>query len=124
MQSSGETVTLDVAFAPAATVRGVLRNAANVPVPMQLVYATINGIADAAYAYTDQDGVYELRNVALGTVSVAAGGNPTARGTVTLQTAGEIVTLDLTLPATGVVTGTVVTSAGQPAASLAVEHHE
>ena len=116
LQTSGETATLDIAFGPTATVRGVLRTAANVPVPYETVYATINGIADAAYAYTDQDGVYELRYVPLGTISVAAGYNPTARGTATLQTADEIVTLDLTLPATGVVTGTVVTSAGQPAA--------
>jgi hypothetical protein len=114
VQTSGETVPLDIAFGPTAIVRGTLRNAANVPVPYTSVYATINGMADAAYAYTDENGVYELPNVALGTVTVVAGNSTAARGTVTLQTPGEIITLDLTLPATGVVTGIVTTSAGQP----------
>ena len=102
------TTTADVSLQPSGSVQGVLRDANGNPMPSAYVYADSSGLAYSRYTTTDDQGTYRLDNIALGQVTVTAYTDVlSATGQGTLASVGQLLTVDLTLPPTGTITGTV-----------------
>jgi hypothetical protein len=121
ISNPGETLTLDLSL-PVSVVKGVVRFADGVtPSQYPSVYARQTdgrGLTKTFYGnYGDGDGNYMVVGVGAGDFElVAEDGSTPIYGTASgsLADAASVVTLDVTLPPTGVVTGTVLNEAGAP----------
>jgi len=115
-------VILDITLQPSGTVTGLVRDGAGGPVPSASVYVTSSGLSFSRSTTTDASGVYRVDYVALGNVTVTAYGPGalSATGTGALTEAGQVVTIDVQLPATGTLSGTVYDEAGAPVPSARV----
>lgn len=107
-------VTADVTLAPSGTVTGTVRNAAGV-LPFAYTALTSTGLAFDRFGRADAQGVYRFDRVALGDFTVQAMDGATglsASESGNLAAPGDTATIDLTLPATGTVMGTVFAGGG------------
>jgi hypothetical protein len=121
--TSGEVVTADFTL-PVSVVRGTVTQADGYPVPWPNVFVTRHAPDEATYfpSWRNDEGQYIVLGVPVGTFEVTAQDDVGVTATVS----GEIVdlassvTVDVTLPATGVVSGAVRNADGTPAAGAEV----
>jgi hypothetical protein len=107
-------VVVDVLLQSSGTVMGTVRDASGAVVASATVGVLSAGLAFTRVALTDATGVYSLSGVALGTLMVQACDpvSPFLCGLASgrLTSDGQIATLDVALPATGTVSGTILTA--------------
>jgi hypothetical protein len=113
------TATQDIIFSNTATVRGTVRTQAGQPVTAGSVQIQFLNFTRSAVGI-GEDGSYVLTGVPAGRFSVTAfvnhpQGSPTARTISVTTVAGRVVTADITLPATGTVSGVVRDASGNAA---------
>ena len=97
------------------TVTGIVRDSNGNPVPFTSVALATTGTSFNLFGSTDSLGVYRFTRVPLGpfTVQAVLFANQTfATVDGAISTDGQVVTLDVTMPATGTVFGTVFASDG------------
>jgi hypothetical protein len=111
-------VSLDVTIEASGTVTGTVLYGPGQPAPF--AYVTISNSRVSRLVYTDADGRFELRRIALGPfqVDVEAQLAGSTSGTVTAD--GETVVADVLLPASGTVMGIVRDAGGARASSVPV----
>jgi hypothetical protein len=117
-----EPLVADVTLPPAATVSGTFRNKANLPVPYATVYVRSSGLDLDRYAYTDENGIYRVDQLALGNITVLGKENQTgliATGTGILSSSASIVNIDIKTDNSLRVTG-LVTDNGVPVQGASV----
>ena len=117
-----EPLVTDVTLPPAATVTGTFRNKANQPVPNATVYVRSSGLDLDRYAYTDENGIYRVDQLALGNITVLGKENQTgliATGTGILSSSASIVNIDIKTDNSLRVTG-LVTDNGVPVQGASV----
>lgn len=121
---ANELLTLNLILPSSGVVTGVLRDKNNAPVRDATVYVRSSANDAARYATTDQNGMYRLERVALGTITVAArthGSAPlVAVATGQLATADAVLNVDLQAESTVPVSGRVLSSSGAPVANATV----
>ncbi|MBI3472811.1 MAG: carboxypeptidase regulatory-like domain-containing protein, partial [Candidatus Solibacter usitatus] len=115
----------DLIFSQTGIVKGAVRKADGTPASNADIELLRTDPPLAVYTEADDSGVYAVTAVPEGTYAVTAwlwtpyGSSLTAEGSVTVSI-GQTVQLDLAMPATGAITGTVRKATGDPAASVYV----
>src|SRR5262249_2821585 len=108
-------VTQDVTMPPSGTVTGTVTDSNGAAVQFGEVVVADPGDSFDNFTRTDQNGVYQFLRVAAGTVFIQANDNRFSTfGTATgaLTTEDQILTINVSLPATGTVQGMVFQSDG------------
>jgi hypothetical protein len=123
LASSGTTLNLNINLPAAGTVTGAVFDSGGNPVPSASVVLADPGISFTNFTNTDQNGVYQFTGIAAGPFFLQATrfnqSFGAASGNITSD--GQTVTVNLTLPDTGSVSGTVFLSNGvTPAANAQV----
>src|SRR5215471_18141364 len=118
-------VIQDVTMPPSGTVTGTVTDSSGAAVQFGEVVVADPGDSFDNFTRTDQNGVYQFLRVAAGTVFIQAndrGFNTFGTGTGTLTSEDQVLTINVSLPATGTVQGTVFLSDGTtPAPNVNVE---
>jgi len=113
--------TANVSLKPSGNVVGVLRDANNNPVPNISIQVVSSGLNYQRSTTTDAQGAYRVDDIAVGRVTVQAFAYPwIAVGRGDLTATGQTITVDLALPPTGTLTGTVRNASGAPVAGARV----
>ncbi len=115
---------VDIQMPPTGSITGIVRDAADTPVPGARVILQAAEQSNSVSVNADAQGVYRFEQVPLGTFTLQADESNNLGVAAllwgVLSQSGEVVTLDATLPAVGDVTGTVFDSANNPAANARV----
>jgi hypothetical protein len=115
------TVVLNVTLPPSGKVVGTVFNADGTPAQFVSLSLSNNTLGRDSFTNADRLGNYEFDHVALGPFSIQAASNTFATGEGAIASDGQVVTLNLKLPAIGAVTGTIFQSDGvTPAANASV----
>jgi hypothetical protein len=115
-----QAVTLNIVL-QSGSVTGTVRDAGGNPLPFVSVVLSNDGISFDRFGSTDGLGVYRFDRAALGSFSVQAVSNTLASASGFLATDGQTVAVDVSLPATNSVFGTVYNTDGiTPVGSAAV----
>lgn len=111
LTATGQTAVADIAFLGKATVTGVVMNPANAPVVGAAVELNGRGIFGGRHtATTNAEGVYTIPDVFIGAFDVVARAEMNrlgGRASGEIQQDGQTVTANITLVASGNITGTV-----------------
>ncbi|HEV8348494.1 MAG TPA: carboxypeptidase regulatory-like domain-containing protein [Vicinamibacterales bacterium] len=123
IESIATPATVDVTLAPSGTIEGVVRNAAG-PVPFADVALSGSGQSFDRFVSADENGFYQFRRVALGSVVVqgcdfSIGGGVCGTGSAAITTDNETQVVNITVSESGGVQGTV-TDGGNPVANSRV----
>jgi hypothetical protein len=114
LASAGTVATININLPAAGVVTGTVFDASGAPVPFAQVALADPGDSFTSFGSTDQTGVYQFKLIAAGPFFVQASGSSsrfvTATGSITAD--GQTVTVNLTLPDTGSVSGTVFAANG------------
>jgi hypothetical protein len=103
------------------TVTGTVRDAGGNPLPFVSVALSSDGISFDRFGSADSLGIYRFDRVALGSFTVQSSSITLASASGFLATDGQTITLDINLPATNSVFGTVFNSDGiSPVANPAI----
>jgi hypothetical protein len=108
-------VQLDITLPAGMTVNGTVKDASGSPVPYAEVNASSNSLPYDRYGITDEQGQYTLERVPAGQVFVNARNQDTrveALGFGTTGADGSTQTINVNLPATGTLKGTVLRADG------------
>lgn len=118
-------VTLDVTLPPTGSVSGHVYGPTGIPIPNTWVALISSAAAWDQWTSTDSTGSYSFDRVAVGSVLLqtcdySTGWEVCGSAAGTLTQANQSLIVDIVLPGTGSLFGTVVNSAGQPVASSQV----
>jgi hypothetical protein len=116
--SLSETINLDINLQGDANLTGTIRDAQGAVVPNAQVTIVSTGRSDLnRFASANAQGVYQVSRIALGTVTARARApifNGEGNATIVLGTQSSTTTLDITIPPTGSIRGTVLGPQGNP----------
>jgi len=115
-------IVLNIALQPAGMVSGVVRNRDNLPVVNAEVYVRSSALDVDRYVMTDANGTYSVNRVAFGDISVIArdpSSNLVGNASGHLESNEQPLSLDITLPVTGSISGKVLGLDGVTAISNA-----
>jgi hypothetical protein len=111
-------VTVNVTLPVSGVVTGTVRDADGALVPFADVYITPSAISYERSVRANAEGVYRFERIALGAFTARAShpnaGDVYGNGNGTVESSDQVVTLDITLPPSGIVTGTITDSNGNP----------
>ena len=123
-------VTVDVTLPPDGVVTGTVTDASGAVVPFAEMALTSPNLAFESYGTADAQGVYRFEHVAVGPFFVQAvepeSFNIFGSGSGELTSAGQTATVNIQLPAAGIVRGQIFQADGTPApnARVIVENYE
>ena len=114
LASAGTVATVNINLPAAGIVTGTIVDSVGAPVPFAQIALADPGDSFTNFVNTDQNGVYQFKIIAAGPFFLQARANfnsfVTATGAITAD--GQTVTVNLTMPATGSVSGTVFAANG------------
>jgi Carboxypeptidase regulatory-like domain/Bacterial TSP3 repeat/Bacterial Ig-like domain (group 2) len=120
---AGQAVVLNITL-QSGTVTGTVRDSSGNPVPFAGVAASSDGISFDRFGGADDQGIYTFTHLPLGTLSIqASSGSVLASAVGRITFDGQTLSLDINIPSTNSVFGTVfnvdgITPVSSPAVSL------